>query len=174
MAEPLSEPQTRLFGFAKPFVDAAKVILETMAHTQLVPCEPEIRNDEISKGDYSSILGISGEFSTGSGESGRYKGMIVVSFPEATYLKIASAIFGEEYSEYSNDLADLGTEIDNMIVGNAKRELQEMGFTSNMAIPSSISGPGYKISYPGPTTVTIIPIDCDHGRFYIEAAYQEN
>ncbi|MFP6836317.1 MAG: chemotaxis protein CheX, partial [Pseudomonadales bacterium] len=69
------------------------------------------------------------------------KGNIAVSFPEATYLKVASAIFEEEYSEYSDDISDLGAEIINMIVGNAKRELEEMGFTSNMAIPSSISGP---------------------------------
>jgi chemotaxis protein CheX len=145
-----------------------------MAHTQLAPCTPEIRSDDISKGDYSSIIGISGNFTHDNGEEGTYKGNIAVSFPEATYLKVASAIFEEEYSEYSDGISDLGAEIINMIVGNAKRELEEMGFTSNMAIPSSISGPGHKIKYPGRTAVTIIPIDCDRGRFFIEVAYEDN
>ena len=170
----MSKTQVRVLEFAEPFIDAAKPIFETMARTEVVPGAPEIRTDQLSKGDYSFTLGVSGEFVGADGGKSKYKGMVVISFPESTYLKIASAIFSEEYAEYSDEIADVGAEILNMIVGNAKRKLDEMGFTSSMAIPSSISGPNHIIRYPGPTTVSIIPIDSDHGPFFIEVAFQES
>ena len=45
-------------------------------------------------------------------------------------------------------LHDLGGEIVNMVMGNAKRDLKAIGYSSNMAIPSMIEGKEHTIKYP--------------------------
>lgn len=166
----MSGMNDRFLKFSKPFITAAKGIFETMVYTKIEPSTPTIKKDNISKGDYSAILGISGDVEK-DGKQTEYKGTVVISFPEETFLKVASAMLMEEYTEYSDEISDVGGEIVNMIIGNAKKELVVMGFSTNMAIPSMISGKGHTISYPEGTTMILIPINSAHGEFFIEVGY---
>jgi chemotaxis protein CheX len=58
-------------------------------------------------------------------------------------------------------------------MGNAKRDLKGLGYTSNMAIPSMIEGKDHTIKYPASTTVILIPIMSAHGEMYLELCYSE-
>lgn len=159
--------------FSKPFIKAAKNVFETMVYTQLETGKPYVKTEQISKGDVSAVLGLSGVLTKESGEID-YKAMLVLSWPYDTYVKIAGAMLMEEgMTEYTDEIADVGGEICNMIMGNAKRELKEMGYTSNMAIPSMIEGEKHSIKYPNKTTVIVIPIRCAHGEMFIELCYVE-
>lgn len=156
--------------FSKPFVDAAKNIFNTMVFSKIEPQRPSIKSDALSKGDVTAVLGLSGELEKG-GKNTPYKAMLVLSFPYQTYFKIASAMLGETYTTYHPDIRDLGGEIVNMIMGNAKRDLKSLGYTSNMAIPSMIEGQDHTIRYPAGTTVILIPFETQHGPFYMELCY---
>ena len=96
-----------------------------------------------------------------------------ISFPYETYFKVASAMLGETYTTYAPDIHDLGGEIVNMIMGNAKRDLKTMGYTSNMAIPSMVEGKGHSIKYPSGTNIVLIPLNSVHGPLFIEICYSE-
>lgn len=158
--------------FSKPFISATKNIFETMVFTKLEAQKPAIKNDSLSRGDISAVLGLSGELDK-SGNVCPYKAMLVISFPYETYFKIASAMIGETYTSYVPDIHDLGGEIVNMVMGNAKRELKSMGYTSNMAIPSMIEGTGHSIKYPAGTNVVLIPFSSSLGEIYMELCYSE-
>ena len=158
--------------FSKPFVEAGKNVFQTMVFTKLEAQKPMIKDGNTSKGDISAILGATGEVER-DGQKIPYKGMLVISWPYDTYIKIASAMLMETYTEYSEEIADVGGEICNMIMGNAKRDLAGMGYSSNMAIPSMIEGPGHTLTYPQGTTVILIPIKSAHGPFYLELCYKE-
>ena len=158
--------------FSKPFIEAAKNVFETMVFTKLEPGKPVVKNDSTSKGDVSAVLGLNGVVNKDGNEK-NYRAMLVMSFPYATYLKVAGAMLMEEYTEFNEEIRDVGGEITNMIMGNAKRELGTMGYTSNMAIPSIIEGPEHTIKYPDATTVILIPIKCAHGEMFIELCYAE-
>lgn len=159
--------------FSRPFVEAAKNVFETMIYTKLEPQKPNIKKDNISKGDISAVLGMSGEIERAGGKS-NYKAMLVLSFPYATYFKVAGAMLSETYTSYVPDIHDVGGEIVNMIMGNAKRDLKGIGYSSNMAIPSMIEGKDHTIKYPSGTTVILIPINSAHGEFYMEICYSES
>lgn len=156
-------------AFSKPFVDACKKIFTTMLFCELTAQKPYIKSDNASKGDISAIIGLSGEIERENITP--YKAMLVISFPYQTYFNIASTMLGETYTSYVPDIHDLGGEIVNMIMGNAKRDLKEMGYSSNMAIPSIIEGPKHNITYPQGTTVIVIPFECSHGVFFMELCY---
>ncbi len=164
--------QSNFLTFSKPFIDAAKNVFETMVFTKLDPQKPEIKKDSISKGDISAVLGLNGEIEV-DGVAKPYKAMLVISWPYDTYFKVASAMLMDTFTEYNDEIADVGGEICNMIMGNAKRDLATQGYTSNMAIPSMIEGAKHKISYPAGTTVILIPIKSAHGEMYIELCYSQ-
>lgn len=159
--------------FSKPFVDAAKNIFNTMVFCKIEPQKPMIKNDALSKGDVTAVLGLSGELEK-NGKVMPYKAMLVISFPYSTYFKVASAMLGETYTDYHPDIRDLGGEMVNMIMGNAKRDLKTLGYSSNMAIPSMIEGKEHTIRYPAGTTVVLIPFETHLGQFYMEICYSLN
>lgn len=165
--------ETSFIEFSRPFVEAAKNVFETMVYTKLEPLKPSIKKDNISKGDISAVLGMSGELDKGTGKC-NYKAMLVLSFPYETYFKVAGAMLSETYTSYVPDIHDVGGEIVNMIMGNAKRDLKGMGYSSNMAIPSMIEGKDHTIKYPAATTVILIPMSSAHGPMYLELCYAES
>ena len=158
--------------FSKPFIEAAKNVFETMVFTKLETQKPIIKKDAISRGDISAVLGLSGEMEK-NGVRCQYKAMLVISFPYDTYFKVASAMLGETYTSYSPEIHDLGGEIVNMVMGNAKRDLKTMGYSSNMAIPSLVEGKDHSISYPSGTNIVLIPFNTQHGPMYMEICYTE-
>jgi len=144
-----------------------------MVYTKLEPQKPSIKKDNISKGDISAVIGMSGELERTNSKCS-YKAMLVLSFPYDTYFKVAGAMLSETYTSYVPDIHDVGGEIINMIMGNAKRDLKGLGYTSNMAIPSMIEGKDHTIKYPSGTTVILIPINSAHGEMYLELCYAES
>lgn len=165
---------TNFITFSKPFMDAAKNVFETMVFSKLEPGKPQVKQDSVSKGDVSATIGINGTYMTDDSEERNFKGMLVISWPYETYFKVAAAMLMEEtpYTEYSPEIADVGGEICNMIMGNAKRDLTEIGFKTAMAIPSIIEGKDHSIKYPPGTTTILIPIVSAHGDMYIELCFR--
>ncbi len=162
---------TNFVNFSRPFVESAKSVFETMVFTKLEPEKPTIKKDALSRGDVSAVIGINGTV-TQDGELMRFKGMLVLSWPYETYFKIATSMLMEEFSEYNEEIADVGGEICNMIMGGAKRQLSEMGFATEMAIPSMIEGKGHTIKYPPGTTVVMIPMNSAHGKMFMELCFR--
>ncbi len=163
---------TNFLEFAKPFIDAAKSVFETMIFTKLEPKKPCLKENNISKGEISSLIGLSGTVEK-DGKTSDFKSMFVMSWPEQTYVKVASSMLGEEHTEYSDEITDVGAEITNMIVGNAKRQLCQIGYNLDMAIPSIVHGKNHKLSYPSGTNVILMPINSGHGEFYMEICYKD-
>ncbi|HLE11165.1 MAG: hypothetical protein A2504_16795 [Bdellovibrionales bacterium RIFOXYD12_FULL_39_22] len=159
--------------FSKPFIDAAKNVFETMVFTKLEPQKPFIKKDNVSRGDVSAVLGMSGVLKTGDKGPVEFKAMFVLSWPYETYFKVASAMLMATYTTYCEEISDAGGEICNMVTGNAKRDLAVMGYSSNMSIPSMIEGAGHTIKYPPGTKIIVIPITSAHGPMFMELCYKE-
>lgn len=157
--------------FSKPFINASKVVFETMIFTKIDPSKPSLKKDDVSRGEISAVLGISGKYASPEEGEVEVRGMLVLSWPKDTYIKIANAMLMESYEDFNDEIADVGAEISNMIMGNAKRDLKEMGYSLDMSIPSMISGKDHTISYPSGVTVILIPIMSAHGEFFMELCY---
>lgn len=158
--------------FSKPFIDAAKNVFETMVFTKLEPGKPQVKKGTLSRGDVSAVLGLSGTVNK-DGFERTYRAMLVISFPYESYIKVASAMLMENYTAFNEEIRDVGGEICNMVMGNAKRDLSVLGYTTNMAIPSIIEGKDHSIKYPENTTVVLIPMNSAHGPMYLELCYAE-
>jgi chemotaxis protein CheX len=168
----MSTNHEQFLKFSRPFIESAKNVFETMVFTKLEPQKPMIKVDHKSKGDVSAVLGLLGQVDIGNIKKD-YRAMLVLSWPYETYFKVASAMLMETHKEYGPAIADVGGEICNMIMGNAKRTLATMGYSSNMAIPSMIEGNNHSINYPPSSTIVVIPLLSAHGQMFMEICYKE-
>lgn len=162
----------RYLEFCKPFIDAIKEVYSTMMSVELKPEKPMIKEGKTSYGDYSSIMGINGSYEGPAGNK-KFKGSLVLSWPEGVYLKSASAMLMEDFPEFTDEIADVGMEVCNITMGNAKKMLSELGYLIEMSIPTSISGKGHEIkAQDGVVTITT-PLVSEIGTFYIELTYED-
>jgi chemotaxis protein CheX len=161
--------QENFLAFSKPFIAGAQAVFETMVATKLVAGKPKVKEDSDSLSDLTAVINISGERNDLP-----YQALLVISWPYETYIKMSSAMLQEEYKEYNEEIKDVGAEICNMITGNAKRDLNGLGYNCSMAIPTMIEGKGHKLNYPNGTTIIYFPIKSDHGEFIVEICYTES
>ena len=157
--------------FSKPFIAAAKNIFETMVSCKIEAQKPIIKNNLISLGDVNATIALAG-ITNKDGKEIPYEAMLVISFPFDTYFKVADIMLSEVYTEFVPEIRDLGAEITNMVMGNAKSDLTKVGYTTNNTIPKIIEGKT-AIVYPTDQNIVVIPFVCEHGTFYMELCYRE-
>ena len=164
--------QSNFVEFSKPFIDALKETFEMMVQTEIKPHTPKIKTSPIAHGDITAIIGMNGSVEK-DGETKDFKGLLALSWPEPIYVALAGRMLFEEYTEYNDEIADSGAEIANIVMGNAKGQLANIGYKIGMASPTTVRGKDHEIKYPPKTTVIEITIGTDIGDFSLELCYQE-
>ncbi len=146
-----------------PFIDATMKVLETMASTKAQAGKPFLKNDGMARGDVSSVIGLTGET----------RGTISISFTEECILPIVSNMLGEQIAELNEEIKDAVGEIANMISGQARVRLEQMGRSLKAAIPTVISGKGHSLTHMSSSPVIGVPFTTDQGAFTIEVCFEE-
>ena len=146
-----------------PFINATLNILETMAFVKSEAGKPYLKKDTIAQGDVSGVVGITGETN----------GTVTVTFDELCILKIVSNMFGEEIKEINSDISDAVGELTNMISGQARRELAEIGKVFQGAIPTVITGKNHRLETMTKGPKIAIPFKTDFGSFTIEVCLEK-
>lgn len=146
--------------FINPFLDAAMHVLNVQAGVTANAGKFFVKKiEDHTVGDVSGIIGIVSE---------SFRGSVIISFPEQTFLNVMSGMLGEKIEVLSKDILDGAGEITNMIFGQAKIILNDKGYGIKMAIPSVISGKNHSLSSISKGTVLIIPFQSTAGDFCIE------
>ena len=145
-----------------PFIDATLHVLETMASTRAMPGKPYLKKDKVARGDVSGVIGLTGDV----------KGTISVSFNEKCILSIVSLMFGEEIIKLNEEIQDAVGEITNMISGQARQKLEELGLSLNAAIPTVVMGKGHSITHITNHQIIAVPFNTDKGTFTIEVCFE--
>ncbi|MFH2093042.1 MAG: chemotaxis protein CheX [Pseudomonadota bacterium] len=145
-----------------PFINATINVLETMAFVTVDAGQPYLKRDNVAVGDVSGVLGLTGVAN----------GTIAVTFEEKCILQVVSNMFGETMSELNSEIADAVGELTNMISGQARRELEEMGKVFKAAIPSVVTGRNHSITHYSNGPKIAIPFTTDSGKFTIEVCFE--
>jgi chemotaxis protein CheX len=148
--------------FINPFLDATVSVLKTMARVEPVPGKPYLKKDGNSTGDVSGIVGITGEA----------QGSLSITFQKDCILQIISKMLGEEQKEINDVVKDAVGELTNMISGDSRRRLQEIGHNFQGAIPSVVSGPGHEVKHISKGPILSIPFTTVAGGFTVEVCFK--
>ena len=144
------------------FITATLNVLETMASIKSEAGKPYLKKDHVAKGDVSGVIGFTGETN----------GTVSVTLGESCILKIVSNMFGEEMKEINNEITDAVGELANMISGQARKELEEIGKVFQGAIPSVITGKNHKLESVTKGPKIAIPFKTEAGSFTIEVCFE--
>ena len=146
--------------FINPFINSTVNVFKTMAQLNPAPGKPYLKHDKVTWGVVSGVIGMAGDKASGN---------MIISFDEPCILKVVSNMLMEEFTELNNDVLDAVGEITNMISGGARRELGEMGYSFEMAIPIIVRGKDVELTQITKQPILVVPFETENGRFVVEA-----
>ena len=85
----MSDVNKNFIEFSKPFVDGLKETFSVMVQTELRAHSPSIKGHNLTKGEFTSIIGMNGKVEK-NGESKSFRGLIGLSMNMDVFLKVAS------------------------------------------------------------------------------------
>ena len=168
--------ESQFLSVATILAETTKEVFEKLVKTPLTYGSPGFKEGKEIKGDVASILGLTGvrQISDESGGgSADYKAIFVLTWPLEAYIKASNLMLKEKYTKYQYEISDVGGEICNVIVGNAKPKLEKEGFTANLSIPSVIHGSKHRVHYPLGSTIVAVPLNSTYGDMTLEFGYAE-
>lgn len=151
-------------NFINPFLQSLLNVISTMASMELTPGKPQLKTDNLAKGDVSGLIGLVGP---------QTKGSLSISFEQTLALQIMQNMLGEKPDKINDEVTDLVGEITNMVTGGAKKLLAEKGYDFDMATPMVVSGKGHTISHKANGTKIIMPFTSQYGTAFIEICFEK-
>ena len=148
----------------KKFSNSVVNVMGTMAMTETKTGRAFVKKDNTAKGDISGVIG----FSSASGKS---KGTMSLTFTEESVLGVIGNMLGEEFSEINDDVADAVGELTNMICGQARKGMAELGINYEGAIPSVVTGKNHSIRHVSSSAILAIPFETQFGPIFVEVCF---
>ena len=158
--------------FSKPFIDSLKDTFRIMLATELSAHSPKVKTHSKAHGEITAMIGMNGTVEK-DGKIHDFNGLIALSFSKEVYLKIASAMLMQEFTDYHEDMEDTGPEIANIVMGGAKKILSTQGYKIGLSTPTRIKGLNHEIKYPSNTIVIETSMSCPLGDFVFDICYRE-
>ncbi|GAB6037336.1 chemotaxis protein CheX [Fundidesulfovibrio butyratiphilus] len=146
---------------AKPFVQATKHVLSTMAMMEPTPGKPYVKKSNTASGDVSAVVGLTGD----------KHGSISISFSKKCAISIVKSMLGDDIQDILQDAKDAVGEITNMISGQARAGLSQMGLNMQASTPTIVFGDGHTISHVTSGPVVAIPFTTQQGDFTVEFCF---
>jgi len=147
---------------AKPFIKATISVLSTMAMIQPKPGKPYVKKDDTATGDVSAVIGFTGD----------RNGSISVSFSRKCAVAMVKNMLGDDIEDIIHDTKDAVGEVTNMISGQARAGLSEMGINIQGSTPTVIMGDNHSISHITKAPIMAIPFSTDDGEFTVEFCFE--
>jgi chemotaxis protein CheX len=148
-----------------PFLHATKNVLETMCQTTVQSKKPHLKDNSLSYGEITGIVGMTSDINTGC---------MIVSFSEKCILQIVANMLMEPPKEkIDEEIVDAVGELTNMICGGAKAQLAKLNYKFDLATPTMVVGKSVEITYYSEAPTIVIPFTTEYGDFVIEANLTE-
>ncbi len=149
-------------NFINPFLTGVMEVLRTMAMTVADPEKPYIKETDYAKGDITGFIGL----------TGHVKGSISVTFSKDCAVTVVGNMLGEDLKEIDDTVKDGVGELTNMISGQARQGLAQLGYKLHAAIPLVIVGKGHMIQHVSDfEPVLAMPFTTLFGPITVEACF---
>jgi chemotaxis protein CheX len=150
--------------FINPFLEAVIGVLGTMAQVQARPGKPYLNKRRTAPLDVTGIIGI----------DGHCQGTIALSLSKNAILKIVNNMLAESLTEIDEDIRDAVGELTNMIAGQARASLANIGLKFSASTPLVSVGQGQKTTHAPGAPILAIPFETDDGPLVVEVALDQD
>jgi chemotaxis protein CheX len=146
---------------AKPFIKATQAVLSMMAQIDPKPGKPYVKKVDRANGDVSAVMGLTGD----------KNGSFSITFPKKLAVVMVKNMLGDDIHDIVADAKDAVGEITNMICGQARVGLTQMGLSLSASTPTIIFGDNHTISHVNKGPVVAIPFTTPDGEFTLEFCF---
>ena len=150
--------------FINPFVEGVDGVFQTMLNVKPTRCKVRVgggNGDAAAQDCLTSLVGISGQV----------QGVVVLRFPPATALAMATRMLGTELTVVNEEVIDAISEIVNMVAGSAKAKLN-YDPPLDLGLPTVVQGNNYKVRYPTGSTWLEVPFESEAGSFSLGVTFE--
>jgi chemotaxis protein CheX len=133
-----------------------------MAQVRVIPGKPYLNRRRKAAGDITGLVRV----------SGFAEGTIALSLSKGAILAIVNAMLSESYTEIDKDIVDAVGELTNMVSGQARMHLSELGMSFTAATPVVFQGKGVEVDHVK-APILAIPFTTESGDLVVEAAFME-
>lgn len=107
------------------------------------------------------------------GLSGPARGIVALSFPIETALKMVNRLLGTETKVMDDTVSDAVAELVNIVAGGAKARfpLEEGVPPIDLSLPTVVRGNSYSIDYPSGSVWLEVPFETDLGPFDLRVTF---
>ncbi len=159
----MAKRKTYNVDFINPFLDSVVYVLQTMAQVKAIPGKPYINKDRVAVGDITGVLNI----------SGYTNGVISLTLTKDAVLTIVNNMLFENFTEINDEIADAVGELTNVIAGQARAKLSELGMKFQAGTPKIIVGKGKKLDHIPSSPILSIPFTLDSGgKLVVEVSFE--
>ncbi len=151
-------------GFINPFLSATVKTFTVQTNTPVKPLKPFLKKELVPGIAIAGVLTLISNASSGS---------VVLCFSESVFLKIYENMFAEKISAINAEVQDAAGELLNIIYGQAKLELNNLGHQFQPALPTVMVADQLKIRQSGSPTV-VVPFETAHGNFHLEIEFKSS
>ena len=148
-----------------PFLESVSNVLVTMATLDVSSGKIGLKQGSAPAPDITGYLTMN---------SPKMSGAMAISFSTPVILELTKRLLGEEVTSIDDTVVDVVGEVTNMIVGGAKRLLDEMGYDFDMAQPLVLVGKEQEMKFSSDFPVITIPFTTEVGEFYVEMCFFKN
>lgn len=134
------------------------MVLSTMAGVTPTPGKPYVKKNLKASGDISAIVGI----------TGAHRGTVSLTFSRSCAVFLVKSMLGDDIEDIIQDTSDAVGEITNMVSGQARVGLAEMGIVLQGSTPSIVLGDGHTIAHVSSSPIIAIPFSTQAGDFTLE------
>ncbi len=147
---------------AKPFIKAVVDVLSMMAFITPKAERPYVKKGNVATGDVTGLVGLTGS----------KVGSVSISFDKACAIAIVKNMLGDDIQDIMQDVKDAVGEITNMVSGQARAGLSEMGISMQGSTPTVIIGDNHTIAHVTNAPIMAIPFTTEAGNFTIEFCFE--
>lgn len=148
--------------FINPFIKASENLFRDFLKLNVDAGKPFLMDGRGDLYEVSAIIGLAGDT----------QGAVVLSFHSDTAIKMISLFAGHEYKFLTNEVLDGVGEFVNIIVGNAKKYLEQYKIT--ISLPGVVTGKDYRIKWPDGIPIITIPFISDIGNFTLNVSLMDD
>lgn len=148
-------------NFINPFIKGAQITFETQVGLKITAGKPFIKKANELPGEFA-IAGIINL------TCAHFTGAVSIVFSKSTFLNIYNKMLDENISEITDEVKDGAGELLNIIYGLAKKELNELGYRLEKAIPTILYGSNIKVHSNKNCPTIALPFQSESGEFFIE------
>ena len=153
-------------AFVNPYLTAVQNTFTTMLGIQIAMGKPELKHNRLTSADVTGVMGFAGD----------KKGMFSLSFTKISTLHVYKSMVGEEALSITPEVVDCIGELTNIISGQARVQIEKLGFKLSASLPTVIVGEKVEISFITKVPVVVLPFTFQsngvNGQLYLDFSFE--